>query len=48
MVADSLSKCSIGTEFGVKFFEQPPPQVTSVLLDDLCDVPRSRNIVIAL
>ena len=46
MVADSLSKCSLGTEFGINFFEQPPPQVIAVILDDLCSVPKSRNIVI--
>lgn len=46
MVADSLSKRSLGTELGVKFYEQPPSQVSRVL-NDLCAVPKSRNIEIA-
>lgn len=48
MVAESFSKCSLGAEFGINFFEQPPPQVTAVIFDDLCSVSRSKNIVITL
>lgn len=45
MVADSLSKCSLATELEIQFMEQPPPQVTEALLDDLWTVPRIRKIV---
>ncbi|PRQ52155.1 putative ribonuclease H-like domain-containing protein [Rosa chinensis] len=43
-VADILSKFGLDAEIGVHFMEQPPPQVNSSLLDDLCGSPRIRTI----
>ncbi|KAM5549518.1 hypothetical protein ABKV19_000773 [Rosa sericea] len=47
-VADALSRCNLSAEIGAIYFEQPPPQITSFLLDDLCEVLRYRKVVTAI
>ncbi|XP_061993998.1 uncharacterized protein LOC133711946 [Rosa rugosa] len=48
MVAKVLSKCSLDTNIGTIYMEQPPPQVINAFLDDLSEVPRSRKVCNAL
>ncbi|PRQ20104.1 putative ribonuclease H-like domain-containing protein [Rosa chinensis] len=43
-VADVLSKIGLDSEIGVHFMMQPPPQVITILLDDLCETPCFRSI----
>ncbi|KAL6195596.1 hypothetical protein ACLB2K_031214 [Fragaria x ananassa] len=44
MMVDILSKSRLGSEFGVQYFQQRPPQVVNAALDDLCDTAKFRNV----
>lgn len=47
MVADSLSKYRLCSVLGVEYFKKPPPWVSKLLLDDLGDCPRFREVAMA-
>ncbi|PRQ23567.1 putative ribonuclease H-like domain, reverse transcriptase zinc-binding domain-containing protein [Rosa chinensis] len=47
-VADGLSRCNLSAEIGAIYFEQPPPQVTNIVLDDLCEVLKYRKVATAI